>query len=157
MFDVEFARSWFPGLSTPWALFDNAGGSVPARPVIEAVTDYMSRLGVQLGASYGMSQEAQAAVDAGRSSAARLLGAADDEVVLGASSTVLLQRLAQALRPCWEPGDEVIVTNLDHEANITPWRRLAESGIVVREWCLRPDSARLELSDLEGRGGGRDV
>ncbi|MEM7203391.1 MAG: cysteine desulfurase-like protein [Planctomycetota bacterium] len=149
MLDAAFARPWFPALDTPWALFDNAGGSVVARPVIERVTGYLSRLGVQLGASYALSQEAGEAVDNGRRTAARLLGAQPDETVLGSSSTALVQRLANALAAQWHEGDEVVVTDLDHEANGTPWRRLAERGIVVRTWTVRPDTARLELEDLE--------
>ncbi|QDV09957.1 putative cysteine desulfurase [Planctomycetes bacterium Poly30] len=149
MLDIDFARTWFPALQTPWALFDNAGGSVPARPVIERVAAYMSTHAVQLGASYDLSVAAGAAVEAGRGAAARLLGADVDETVLGPSATALTGRLAAALVPTWRAGDEVIVTNLDHEANVGAWRRLEAQGIVIREWRFRPETMRLELDDLE--------
>ncbi len=147
--DLDFVRRQFPALATDWALFDNAGGSVPPRQVIERVGDYLGRFGVQLGASYGLSVAAGEAVVAGRRAAAALVGAAPDEVVLNGSTTLNTLLLAQALAPQLGPGDEVVVTNLDHEANIGAWRRLAGGGVVVREWRLRPASASLELADLE--------
>jgi len=149
MLDVSQARRHFPALEGDWALLDNAGGSVPPRQVIEQVADYMARTQVQHGASYPHSREAVVRVQAGRLAAARLVGAEPDEIVLGPSSTVLARRLADALRPLLRPGDEVIVTDLDHEANNGPWRALAGQGIVVREWRLRPASATLELADLQ--------
>jgi cysteine desulfurase family protein (TIGR01976 family) len=149
MLDLEFVRAAFPALDTPWALFDNAGGSVPAKHVIDRVATYMSRHAVQLGASYELSVAASAAVHAGRETAARLFNAEIDEVVLGPSTTALMGRLATALAPNWRKGDEVIVTNLDHEANIGAWRRLAERGIVIREWRFRPETMRLEIEDLD--------
>jgi cysteine desulfurase family protein (TIGR01976 family) len=128
---------------------DNAGGSVPARPVVELATEHLQRYMVQLGASYPRSVEAQARVEAGRKAAARLLGAEPDEVYLGASSTANVRILARALRPLWEEGDEVIITQLDHETNRGAWRALEATGIRVREWPLRPETASLEWEDLE--------
>jgi len=147
--DLEFVRARFPGLETPWALLDNAGGSVPARAVIDRVADYMARSCVQHGASYALSREAAERVAEGRRAAATLLGADPGEVVLGHSSTALVDLLARALRPAWEAGDEVVVTNLDHEANVGPWRALEAGGIVVKEWRFDRDSLELELRDLE--------
>lgn len=149
MLDLDHVRSWFPALATPWALFDNAGGSVPARGVVERVARYMGTHQVQLGATYALSRDAAAAVAEGRKAAERLVGAEEGEVVLGPSTSALAQQLAAALRPTWREGDEVVVTNLDHEANIGPWRALAASGVVVREWRFRPETMTLELADLE--------
>lgn len=148
MLDLDFVRTQFPALQTRWALMDNAGGSVPCRQVIERVREHMERLPVQLGASYGLSVEARDAVEAGRCAAATLVGADPDEIVLGASSTVLAGQLATVLRASWEEGDEVVVTNLDHETNIGPWRKLEHTGIVVREWRFRPDTMTLHVEDL---------
>ena len=149
MLDVERARALFPALASDWALMDNAGGSAPARHVIERVAAYMATTPVQHGASYPLSLEAAARVAEGRAAAARLVNADPGEVVLGSSATVLLRRLAEALSPLWAPGDEVVVTDLDHEANIGPWRNLAAQGIVVREWGLNRESEALEPADLE--------
>ena len=147
--DSAWVRAQFPALRSDWAFFDNAGGSAPCRAAIDAVRAHMEALPFQLGASYPGSVRAGEAVDAGRADAARLFGAEADEIVFGASSTALVRLLARALRPRWTAGDEVVVTNLDHEANIGPWRALEETGIVLREWRLRPASATLELADLE--------
>lgn len=149
MLNLDDVRAEFPALRTDWALMDNAGGSAPCRAVIERVAAHLERLPVQLGASYPLSREALEAVRAGRAAAARLVGAEPEEIVLGASSTVLVAELARVLRAGWREGDEVIVTNLDHEANVGPWRKLEESGIVVREWRFRSEILALHVEDLE--------
>ncbi len=148
-FDVAFARSHFPALSNDWALFDNAGGSVPLAGAIERVRDYMSRWQVQLGATYRQSATATALVAEGRRAMARLVNAAPDEIVLGPSSTANVGTLARALAPLFSPGDEIVVTNLDHEANIGAWRALAADGLVIREWGFDPGSLELTLEGLE--------
>ncbi len=149
MFDVAFARAHFPALSDDWALFDNAGGSVPLAGVIERVRDYMSRWQVQLGATYRHSATATEMVAEGHRAAARLVGAAPDEVVIGPSSTMNVRVLARALRPLLAPGDEIVVTNLDHETNIGAWRELAAEGLVIREWRFDPERLELTLEGLE--------
>ncbi len=146
--DVSFVRSHFPALTRGWALFDNAGGSVVPAPVAARVADYMARLAVQLGASYALSAEASAAVDTGVAAAAALIGCDPEEVVLGGSTTINVYVLANALAAGFAPGDELIVTNIDHEANIGAWRRLEARGLVIREWRLRPETATLHLDDL---------
>lgn len=148
MLDLDHVRSQFPALETPWVLMDNAGGSVPCRQVIDRIHDFLTRCPVQLGASYQLSLDASAAVLRGRAAAAALLGATPEEVILGASSTALVQQLAAALRGGWEEGDEVIVTNVDHETNVGAWRRLERTGIVVREWKVRPETCELHPDDL---------
>jgi len=149
MFDTTFVRRHFPALHQDWTLFDNAGGSAPLQGVIDATAEFMGRWPVQLGASYELSTEATRRVRLGREAMAELIGAVPDEVVLGPSTTLNLRLLAAALRPLWREGDEVVVTNLDHEANIGPWRHLEKTGIEIREWRVRPETADLELEDLE--------
>jgi cysteine desulfurase family protein (TIGR01976 family) len=149
MFQVEFARSHFPALADDWALMDNAGGSVPLCGVIERVRDYMGRWQVQLGATYRHSARAAALVAEGRRAMARLVNADPDEIVLGPSSTMNVRVLARALRPLFAPGDEVIVTNLDHETNIGAWRELERQGIRIREWRFDPERLALTLQGLE--------
>lgn len=149
--DVAFARSQFPALTEhwpDWALFDNAGGSVAPRQVSARVAEYMSRYMVQLGAGYALSQQATGIVQDAHASAERLLGAGAGEIAIASSTTMCARLLACALRPLWRAGDKVIITQLDHEANIGPWTRLAESGIEVLTWRLRPETASLELDDL---------
>ncbi len=147
--DVDFVRAQFPALQTPWALFDNAGGSVPVRPVIDRTTRYMEQHAVQLGASYGLSQSAEAEVRAGEAAAASLLGASPRETVVSHSTTAGLGLMAAGLGPLMDEGDEIVITNLDHASNIGCWQRMAARyRLSVREWKLRPASARLEVDDL---------
>lgn len=146
--DVAFARSHFPALAGEWALMDNAGGSVPPRAVIDRVRGYMARYQMQLGASYGLSVEAGELVEAGRADAAALLNAEPGEVFLGASTTSNLVLLARALGASLAPGDEVVVTDLDHESNIGPWRALTDAGVVIKEWKVDRDTMTLEVDGL---------
>jgi cysteine desulfurase family protein (TIGR01976 family) len=146
--DTDFVRSFFPALAGDWVYMDNAGGSLAPRPVIDRARAYMARGPVQLGASYELSARAAEDVAAGQAAAALFMGAAPGEAVVGPSTTMNAYVLAQALRPLLAPGDEVVVTNLDHEANNGAWRRLAEYGVVVREWAFDPTTLMLRPADL---------
>jgi len=147
--DHEFVRSRFPARETSWTLCDNAGGSFPLRAVADRVADYMRSCAVQLGGGYQLSKQAEARLGAGREAAALLLGAHPEELAFGASATQLAHFLARALAPGLKPGDEVVVTNLDHEANIAPWRLLEREGIRLREWRFDAGSLQLSLEGLE--------
>ncbi|MFT4516182.1 MAG: cysteine desulfurase family protein (TIGR01976 family) [Planctomycetota bacterium] len=149
MLDLDFVRKQFPALQSEWALFDNAGGSVPLARVIDRVQDYMRTCMVQLGASYALSVEAAKRVEQGRRAAEKLLGSGKGDVVIGPSSTGLTRLAAAALRPMWQEGDEVIVADIDHESNIGAWRDLEATGVVVREWLCDPETFELRLEDLE--------
>lgn len=147
---LDFVRGHFPGLGQGWALFDNAGGSLALEGVASAVAEHLRLSGVQVGASYAISRRATDRVAAGAAAIARLIGASGPrEVVLGPSTTQLLQNLSRALSPRLGAGDEIVVTDCDHEANRSPWARLAERGVVVREWRLDRASLALRLDDLE--------
>lgn len=147
--DLEFVRAFFPALRGSWALFDNAGGSVMTQAATAGIVEYLERFGVQLGASYDLSQQAERRVLRGQETVAELLGATPAETVIGPSTTVNLATLARALAPRLQPGDEVIVTDLDHESNIGPWRALAQQGAVVRTWAVDRERATLDLADLQ--------
>ncbi|MCK5944158.1 MAG: aminotransferase class V-fold PLP-dependent enzyme, partial [Planctomycetes bacterium] len=148
MLDLDFVRAQFPALDTDWTLFDNAGGSVPLGRVCDRVQDYMRSCMVQLGASYGVSAEATRRVELGHRAAEQLFGSGEGDVVIGSSSTMLTRIAAAALRPLWNDGDEIVVTDLDHEANIGAWRELERTGLVVREWPCDPDTFALRPEDL---------
>jgi cysteine desulfurase family protein (TIGR01976 family) len=151
---VDWVREQFPALEGSGILFDNAGGSAPLGRVADLVSEYMRRWPVQLGASYAESAEASERLSFARQEIAGILEASSsasptaDEIVIGASTSSLLSRLARSLAPSLGAGDEIIVTDVDHEANITPWRRLADSGVNVLTWNLNADSQRLEPEDL---------
>lgn len=150
--DIDYVRSQFPALSSGYAYLDNAGGSAVLKPVAERITDYLLNSAVQLGASYSESVEAGARVMKARESVAELINAGyPEECVMGGSTTHLLQILCRAIAPSIQPGDEIVVTNCDHEANIGPWVRLCEErGATLRVWEVSPDSLDLELNDLDG-------
>ncbi len=152
--DTDWVRRQFPALESGWAFFDNAGGTLPAVNVIDRVSEYMRRWPVQLGASYAVSQEASAGLERATRAVASLMDRGDGsnidsaQIIWGASTSELLQRLARAMSPRLVAGDEIIVTDIDHEANNSPWRRLANLGVGVREWRLNRATLRLEPDDL---------
>lgn len=154
--DPEVAAGFFPALGPDRVFLDNAGGSQVARPVADRLTDYLFTANVQLGAGYAASEQAGEMVHQGRAALATLMNAAHpEEVVMGATTTQLFDQLARALVQTWAPGDEVIVTNFDHEANIGPWRKLEKDGIVLREWKMPPGADRPDPEDLSALLGPR--
>jgi cysteine desulfurase family protein (TIGR01976 family) len=148
--DMAAVRGEFPALNDDCVYLDNAGGSQVLRRVADRVRDYMLSSSVQLGASYVQSQEAGAKVLAARRSVAELINAPhDDEVVMGGSTTSLMFQLTQAILLGINAGDEIIVTNSDHEANIGGWMRLKAVGAIVKIWEINAETLTLELDDLE--------
>lgn len=150
LLDTEFVRSFFPVLNDSWAFMENAGGSLVPRPVFEQVTAYMSECQVQPGTNAAIARDARQRMARGQETAAAMLNAGTDEVVIGPSTTRNVQTLAMALRNRLKEGDEIIVTNLDHEANNGHWRRLEEFGVCIREWSVNPETAELEVDGLAG-------
>jgi cysteine desulfurase family protein (TIGR01976 family) len=149
--DIDYVRSQFPALSSGYAYLDNAGGSAVLKPVAERITDYLLNSAVQLGASYSESVAAGERVMEARKSVAQFINARyPEECVMGGSTTHLLQILCRAIAPSIQTGDEIIVTNCDHEANIGPWVRLCEErGATLRVWPVDAQSLELELGDLD--------
>lgn len=147
--DITYVRSQFPALDGGVAFLDNAGGSQVAKPVVDRIQDIMFTANVQLGATYATSIAGSQKVNEGRAALALMLNAdRPEEVVMGASTTQLFEQLARALVQKWQPGDEIIVTNFDHEANIGPWKKLADQGIVIKIWELPQGSHRPEPESL---------
>lgn len=147
--NVDFCRAQFPTTCWDWAFFENAGGSFVPKSVIARLTAYMTECQVQPGAPFPSSTLAQQRMDEGHKNMANMIGAEVGEVVIGPSTSINIDVLSRALRPLWTEGDEVIVTNLNHEANSGPWRRLAETGIRIVEWPVNPDTAALDVDLLE--------
>ncbi len=147
--DVAFCRDQFPATCWDWAFFENAGGSFVPKSVIQRLTAYMTECQVQPGAPFPASTLAAERMNDGHAKMAAMIGAPTDEVVIGPSTSANIDVLARSLRPLWETGDEVIVTNLNHEANSGPWRRLAATGIRIVEWPVNPDTTELDISLLD--------
>lgn len=151
--DLDFVRAQFPAFSEPslagFAHFENAGGSYACRQTIDWLDGFYRRTKVQPYYAFAPSAEAGRQMDAAKERLAAWLNVGKDELHLGPSSSQNTFVVAQALRQHLRPGDEVIVTNQDHEANIGAWQRLSADGIVVREWKVDPNSAELRRQDLE--------
>lgn len=151
-FAIDFVRRQYPVYQAPetasWAFMENAGGSYVPRQVIDRLTHFFEYTKVQPYGPFPASRAAGEAMDAGYRAVAGLLNADVADVTLGPSTTMNCYVLAQAIRPLLQPGDEIVVTNQDHEANIGCWRRLAEFGIRIREWRIDPDSGELNIEDL---------
>lgn len=147
---VDYVRQQFPALAGDWVFLDNAGGSQTLKQVVDRISEYLLTSDVQLGATYAVSQLAGERVLRAREAVATLINAADStEVVMGGSTSLLLRILSLCLSRTWQPGDEVIVTNTDHEANVSPWMDLQRQGIIVKTWQLNPETLTLELDDLK--------
>lgn len=151
--DINFVRSQFPAFQEPslqgQAFFENAGGSYTCKPVLDRLTRFYTQRKVQPYAPYRASRLAGEEMDEARTRMAAILGVDTDELSFGPSTTQNTYVLAQAFRQWMQPGDAIIVTNQDHEANSGPWRRLAEEGIDVREWQIDPQTGSLNPQDLE--------
>jgi selenocysteine lyase/cysteine desulfurase len=151
--DSKFIRNQFPAFEEPslngWGFFENAGGSYTCRQVISCLNDYYIQTKVQPYYNYPASQKAGVAMDESYSRMAAYLNVSEDEVQFGPSTTQNLYVLAHAFRDLWNKGDEVILSNQDHEANAGFWRRLERTGIVIKEWCVDPNTGILNPDDLD--------
>ncbi|MBT8296601.1 MAG: cysteine desulfurase-like protein [Gramella sp.] len=150
MIDIEFVRKQFPALANDFVFMDNAGGSQVLGKVVERISGYLVHHNVQLGASYKVSAEAGEKLKYATSCIAKLINAKrDEEVVIGSSTTMLLRILSLSISKQWQEGDEIIVTDTDHEANVSPWMDLQEKGLKVKIWEVNKESLELEISDLK--------
>lgn len=148
--NLDFVRQQFPSLAGQWNFFDNAGGSQTLKKVVDRITEYLLTSDVQLGASYEISQLAGERVAKAAQAMATLINAADPkEVVMGPSTTMLMRILSLCLSQTFTVGDEIIVTNCDHEANIGPWVDLEKQGMKIKVWRINPDTLSFHLEDLE--------
>lgn len=151
--DIAWVRAQFPAFDQPslkdQAFFENAGGSYTCKPVIDRLHRYYTERKVQPYAPYAASKIAGAEMDEARSRLAAMLGVATHELSFGPSTTQNTYVLAQAVRQWLKPGEAIVVTNQDHEANSGPWRRLASEGIEVREWQIDPETGLLNPDVLE--------
>lgn len=151
--DINFIRSQFPAFSEPslegFAHFENAGGSYACGQVIENLHRYYRETKLQPNYGFEPSHRAGQQMELARERMASWLNVATDEVHFGPSTSQNTYVIAQSLRQHLKPGDEVIVTNQDHEANIGAWRRLEADGMVIREWQVNPETAELDSADLD--------
>ncbi len=151
--DLAFVRAQFPAFSVPdlkdKAFFENAGGSYACGPVIDRLTRFYRERKVQPYAPYGAAAAGGAEMDEARARLAAMMGIKTHELSFGPSTTQNTYVLAQAFRRWVKPGEAIVVTDQDHEANSGPWRRLGEEGIEIREWRIDPATGHLDPLRLE--------
>lgn len=151
---LDAIRAEFPALlrahrGQPVAYFDGPGGTQVPRRVAEAMTDYLYHHNANTHWAYPTSAETDALLHEAREAAGDFLNASPEEIAFGLNMTTLTFHLARALGREWSAGDEVIITELDHHANVAPWQALArERGIVLRTIPLRVNDGTLDLSVL---------
>lgn len=161
-FDVAALRARFPALSIeqdgrPIALFDGPGGTQVPDSVIEAVSRYYRESNANHEGPFLTSRRSDALVEDAHAALADLLNAADaTEIKLGANMTTLTMHMARSLTAAMAPGDEIVVSGLDHEANVGPWRSAAaDRGIAVHTVPIRPDDVTLDLEAFDALLHGR--
>lgn len=155
MLDVEALRDRFPALRRqvdghPVAYFDGPGGTQVPTPVADAVRAYLLEHNANAGWNYPTSLETDAVLDAGRRAFADFFGGRPDEVAFGPNMTTLTLRVSRALGRALRPGDAVVVTELDHHANVDPWKALAaERGAEIRVARMDPATGTLDARHLD--------
>lgn len=151
-FDLDFVRRQFPAFSSPalegQAFFENAGGSYMCQQVIDRFDRYFTHRKVQPYGYFAASIDAGEEMDSAARRMARYLNVAEDEVMFGPSTSQNTYVLAQGFLARMKPGDALVVSQQEHEANTGAWRRLEQQGMEVRVWPIDPDSGRLSVEDL---------
>lgn len=152
--DLDWVRSQFPALrqtfnEQPIVYFDGPGGTQVSSRVIQAIAHYLTTANANTHGAFLTSERTDAVVQAAHAAIADLLGCEADEVVFGANMTTLTFAFSRSLGRELRPGDEILVTNLDHDANVAPWLALEEQGVVVRTVDIHPEDCTLDLADLE--------
>lgn len=152
--DLNFVRAQFPAFSEPslegWTFFENAGGSYPCKQFINRLTDFYMKNKVQPYYPYPASTKAGELMDASYKRMSEYLNVDASEIHFGPSTTQNVYVLANALRPMWKDGDEIIVSCQDHEANAGAWRKLAARGIKIVEWHVDSETGLLNVNNLIG-------
>jgi cysteine desulfurase family protein (TIGR01976 family) len=150
MLDVEALRAEFPALTGPQIYLDGPAGTQVPNRVIRAVTEALRSSMSNVGGQFGSSKRAEAVVDRARAAAADFVGGKPAEMVFGANMTSLTFAVSRALAEGWKAGDRIILSALDHDANITPWVRAAASkGVLVDFVDFDLKTTAIDLDQLE--------
>jgi cysteine desulfurase family protein (TIGR01976 family) len=151
--DLEWIRAQFPALNQeidgqPVIFFDGPGGTQIPRTTIEAMRDYLIHANANAHGAFATSRRTDALIASARTAIADFLGCDAHEVVFGANMTTLTFALSRAIGRELQPGDEIVVTRLDHEANVCPWEALQERGAVIRYVKVNTEDCTLDMEDL---------
>ena len=151
-FDVAATRAGFPSLTPGRIHLDNPGGTQVHGSVIDAVTEYYHRFNANLGGPFETSLESDRVLASARGDVAALLGAEPAEIIFGANMTTLTFHVSRALTRGLSPGDEILLTRVDHDGNVAPWLLAAEDrGLTVRFADIDPDSCTIDVDDFAGQ------
>jgi cysteine desulfurase family protein (TIGR01976 family) len=151
--DIARVRSQFPSLSQtvaaqPAVFLDGPGGTQVPQRVIDAISDYLKNSNANTHGAYATSQRTDSVIAGARAAMADFFGCDEDEVVFGPNMTTLTFAVSRAIGRELGPGDEILLTHLDHDANVSPWRTLEERGVTIRFAEINEDDCTLNLADL---------
>jgi cysteine desulfurase family protein (TIGR01976 family) len=154
--DLSRIRSQFPSLAQtvnghPAVFFDGPGGTQVPQRVIDAISNYLRHDNANTGGAYQTSRHTDAMIAEGRAAMADFLKCAAEEIVFGANMTSLTYMMSRAIGRELKAGDEILVTRLDHDANVSPWLALEEKGVTVRWAEIHPEDCTLDVEDLESK------
>src|SRR6202171_6076855 len=158
--DLTWVRSQFPALAQtinkhPMVFLDGPGGTQVPQQVIDAIADYLSRNNANTGGAYHTSGNTDRMIAEARSAMGDFLNCDADEIVFGANMTALTFAMSRAIGRELAPGDEIVLTLLDHDANFSPWKALEEKGVIIRTVKFNEDDCTLDMQDLAAKIGTR--
>ncbi|MGA2359111.1 MAG: cysteine desulfurase-like protein [Terriglobales bacterium] len=160
--DLTWVRSQFPALAQtinqqshrrPMVFLDAPGGTQVPRRVIDAIADYLARNSANTGGAYHTSRNTDGMIAEARAAMGDFLNCDADEIVFGANMTTLTFAMSRALGRDLGPGDEIVLTLLDHDANFSPWKALEEKGVVIRAVKFNQEDCTLDMQDLAANIG----
>jgi len=154
--DISYVRAQFPSLAQtvngqPAVFFDGPGGTQVPQRVIDAISDYLRRDNANSGGAYATGRRTDAMLAEARAAMADFLNCGPDEVVFGPNMTTLTYAISRAIGRDLGPGDEILVTRLDHDANVSPWLALEEKGVTIRWAEIHPGDCTLDVEDLAAK------
>ena len=159
-FDVTWAREQFPSLGLqvhgrPAAFLDGPAGTQVPRQVMDAVQKYFLEANANTYGAFLTSRRTNEVMSAARAAMADFFNCAPDEVIFGQNMTTITLGMARAIGRELRPGDEILLTVLDHDANFSPWKVLEEKGVVIRKVDIRESDCTLDLDDLKSKLNGK--
>jgi cysteine desulfurase family protein (TIGR01976 family) len=154
--DLTHVRTQFPSLAQtvnghPAVFLDGPGGTQVPQRVIDAISDYLGRDNANTGGAYSTSRHTDAVLADARTAMADFLNCAADEIVFGPNMTTLTYAMSRAIGRDLGPGDEILVTRLDHDANVSPWLALEEKGVTIRWAEIHKEDCTLDVEDLAAK------
>jgi cysteine desulfurase family protein (TIGR01976 family) len=154
--DIAYVRAQFPSLTQtvnghPAVFLDGPGGTQVPQRVIDAISNYLSRDNANTDGAYATSRRTNTMLAEARAAMADFLNCGADEIVFGPNMTTLTYAMSRAIGRDLGPGDEILVTRLDHDANVSPWLALEEKGVTIRWAEIHPEDCTLDVEDLEAK------